>query len=72
MVSVNLGSLSIGLFPLAEDERNWQFDWEKPHLEGTYDGVFKNTFKSITEILNVCRKFETHPVCELYDEVFAS
>ena len=67
MASVNLGSLSVGLFPMAEEERNWKFDWEKPRLEGTYDGVFKNTFKSITEILKACQDFDTQPVCEIYD-----
>ena len=67
MASVNLGSLSVGLFPMAEEERNWKFDWEKPRLEGTYDGVFKNTFKSITEILKACQDFGTQPVCEIYD-----
>ena len=67
MASVNLGSLSVGLFPMAEEERNWKFDWEKPRLEGTYDGVFKNTFKSITDILEACQDFGTQPVCEIYD-----
>ena len=67
MASVNLGSLSVGLFPMAEEERNWKFDWERPRLEGTYDGVFKNTFKSITDILEACQDFGTQPVCEIYD-----
>lgn len=67
MASVNLGSLSGGLFPMAEEERNWQFDWEKPYLEGSYDSVFQNSFKSMAEILNACREFGTHPVCEIYD-----
>ena len=63
----NLGSLSGGLFPLAEEERSWKFDWEKPLLEGTCDAVFKNSFKSIAEILKLCRDFGTQPVCELHD-----
>ena len=67
MASVNLGSLSGGLFPLAEEERNWNFDWEKPYLEGTCDSVFQNSFKSTAEIVKACQAFGTKPVCEIYD-----
>jgi len=67
MASVNLGSVNIGIFPLAEEERDWKFDWEKPHFEGSYDGVFQNSFKSIVTIANACQEFGTKPVCELHD-----
>lgn len=67
MASVNVGSVNIGLFPMAEEVRDWKFDWEKPRFEATYDGVFKNSFKSIGEIARACREFGTKPVCEIHD-----
>ena len=51
MCSLNMGSMNFGIFPMAEREREWKFDWEKPYLQGTDDFIFRNTFRDITRIL---------------------
>jgi uncharacterized protein (DUF849 family) len=52
MCSLNMGSMNFGIFPLAEKDREWKHDWEKPFLAATRDVVFKNTFADIETILS--------------------
>jgi uncharacterized protein (DUF849 family) len=52
MCSLNMGSMNFGIFPLAEKDREWEHDWEKPFLAATKDVVFKNTFSDIETILS--------------------
>jgi uncharacterized protein (DUF849 family) len=52
MCSLNMGSMNFGIFPLAEKDRDWEHDWEKPFLAATKDVVFKNTFADIETILS--------------------
>jgi len=52
MTSLNMGTLNFGLFPAAARMKEYRFDWEKPFLEGTKNGFFKNTFADISDILN--------------------
>src|SRR5690606_10145536 len=52
MCSLNLGSMNFGLFGAAERYVDWQFDWEKPFLEGTRDLIFRNTFADIESIFD--------------------
>jgi uncharacterized protein (DUF849 family) len=52
MCSLNMGSMNFGIFPLAEKDREWEHDWEKPFLAATKDVVFKNTFADIETILS--------------------
>jgi uncharacterized protein (DUF849 family) len=52
MCSLNMGSMNFGIFPLAEKDREWEHDWEKPFLAATRDVVFKNTFADIETILS--------------------
>ncbi len=56
MCSLNLGSMNFAIYPLAEKERNWQHDWEKPFLESSDDFIFKNTFKDIRYITETLGK----------------
>jgi len=51
MCSLNLGSMNFALYPMAEKDRAWKHDWEKPFLERTKGGIFKNTFEDIETIL---------------------
>jgi uncharacterized protein (DUF849 family) len=51
MCSLNMGSMNFGLFPAAERPREWKHDWEKPFLEATRDGIFRNTFADIERIV---------------------
>jgi uncharacterized protein (DUF849 family) len=68
MASLNMGSMNFGMFPMAANERDWQFDWEKPYLLGSEDMVFKNTFKDIAYILQTLGEgFGTRFECECYD-----
>ncbi len=74
MTSLNMGSINIGLFAAAARMTEFRYDWEKPFLEGTKAGVFKNTFADISEILerlgkgHGCRfEFECYDVGHLYN-----
>jgi uncharacterized protein (DUF849 family) len=51
MTSLNMGSFSIALFPVAERIKDWRHDWEKPFLEASRNGLFKNTYADIEAIL---------------------
>ena len=51
MTSLNMGSINVGLFPAASRIKEFRFDWERPFLEGSRDGVFRNTFKDIESII---------------------
>lgn len=52
MCSLNMGTMNFGLFPMADRPRTYQHDWELPHLTGSRDFVFKNTFSDIDTILD--------------------
>ena len=74
MTSLNMGTINVGLFPVVERIKTWQFDWELPFLEGTRNGVFRNTFGDVEAILNRLGKglgarfeFECYDVGHLYN-----
>jgi uncharacterized protein (DUF849 family) len=67
MSSLNLGSMNFALFPMAEKEREWRFDWEKPFLEGTRDYVFQNTFEDIEGIVGTLSQEGVRFEFECYD-----
>lgn len=74
MTSLNMGTINNGFFASADKIRDWRHDWERPFLEGTYDGIFKNTFKDIEHImralhqdLGVMFEFECYDVGQLYN-----
>lgn len=74
MTSLNMGSINIGLFQAANRMTDFRFDWEKPFLEATKDGVFRNTFADIQTIVerlgkgHGCRfEFECYDVGHLYN-----
>lgn len=50
MCSLNMGSMNFALHPLASRYSNWKHSWEKPYLESTKDGIFRNTFADIEKI----------------------
>ena len=51
MCSLNMGSMNFGLYPMMARFSRWQYDWEPPYLEGSRDGIFKNTFRDIEQVL---------------------
>jgi uncharacterized protein (DUF849 family) len=74
LASLNMGSINTGLFAIAGKISDYRFDWEKPFLEGSRDGVFRNSFADIEKILQRlgrgqgCRfEFECYDVGHLYN-----
>jgi len=51
MASLNMGSMNFSIHPAARKIQTWQYDWEKPYVEGTEDIIFRNTFRDISRIL---------------------
>jgi len=45
-----MGTMNFALHPLAEKDRTWLFDWEKPFLERSKAGIFRNTFADIEDV----------------------
>jgi uncharacterized protein (DUF849 family) len=68
MCSLNLGTMNFALYPLAAKPRDWTHDWERPFLEATRDGIFRNTFADIEQITSTLGgRFGTRFECECYD-----
>jgi uncharacterized protein (DUF849 family) len=74
MASLNMGSMNFSFHPLAQKYRTYQFDWEKPYIEGTEDVIFRNTFRDIRHILQHLGEgcgtrfeFECYDVGHLYN-----
>ncbi len=65
--SLNAGSLNFALFHIADNLKEYQFDWEKPYLSGTEDFIFPNTFKTMREFLEIFETTGTKPEFEIYD-----
>ncbi|MCE5342686.1 MAG: 3-keto-5-aminohexanoate cleavage protein [Eubacteriales bacterium] len=66
IASANGGSINFCFSRLADDAE-FQYDWERPFIERTYDNVFKNTFKDIEYCINMMNSCDTLPEYELFD-----
>ncbi|MCO5066875.1 MAG: 3-keto-5-aminohexanoate cleavage protein [Rhizobiaceae bacterium] len=67
VASLNMGSMNFGLHPMLGRFNELRHDWERPHLEGSRDRVFKNTFADIENILSICAENGTRYEIECYD-----
>ena len=67
MASANGGSINFCFSRLAENVEKFDYDWERPFIERTYDNVFKNTFRDIEYCINMMNKCGTLPEYELFD-----
>ncbi len=67
VASLNMGSMNFGLFPMLGRFSELKHDWERKHLEGSRDLVFKNTYQDIENILSACRANGTRFEFECYD-----
>jgi len=73
LASLNMGSMNFGLYPMLKRYKTFKFDWEREHLEGSKDLVFRNTFKDIEYVLETCYgngtrfEFECYDVSHLYN-----
>ena len=74
MTSLNMGSMNFGIYPMLERYESFKHDWERKHLEGSRDFIFRNTFKDIEYIMKelgeghgVKFEFECYDVGHLYN-----
>jgi uncharacterized protein (DUF849 family) len=73
VASLNMGSMNFGLFPMLKRYKAFKHDWEPAMLEGSYDLVFRNSFKDIRyalETLNATGaryEFECYDTSHLYN-----
>jgi uncharacterized protein (DUF849 family) len=66
--SLNMGSMNFAAFELAKKYSSWKFDWEKPYLENTYNGIYPNTFSMIDHMLtHIGDAYGTRFEFECYD-----
>ena len=67
VASLNMGSMNFGLFAMLTRFKDFKQDWERPALEGSRAGLFKNTFADIEHILTTCAENGTRFEIECYD-----
>ncbi|SNZ19313.1 3-keto-5-aminohexanoate cleavage protein [Cohaesibacter gelatinilyticus] len=67
LASLNMGSMNFGLYPLLSKYKSFKHDWEREHLEGSRDLVFRNSFKDIEYVLETCYGNGTRFEFECYD-----
>ena len=51
MCSFNMGSMNFGLFPMLSRYKEFKYDWERQHIEGSKDFIFRNTYRDMEYIL---------------------
>src|SRR4029077_10341651 len=51
MCSLNMGSMNFSIHTMARKYAEWKHGWEKEHVEGMEDVIFRNTFRDIKNIL---------------------
>jgi uncharacterized protein (DUF849 family) len=73
LCSLNMGSMNFGLYPMLQKYKEFKHSWEAPHLEASREGIFRNTFKDIENILDRLGKghgtrfeFECYDIGHLY------
>ena len=73
MTSLNMGTMNFGLYPMLSRYSEFKHPWERAHLEGSKDFIFRNTFGDIEKILERLGKghgvrfeFECYDVGHLY------
>jgi uncharacterized protein (DUF849 family) len=73
VASLNMGSMNFGFFPLLNKYTDFKYAWEREHLEGSRDLVFRNSFKDIEYVLETCYgngtrfEFECYDISHLYN-----
>lgn len=67
LASLNMGSMNFGLYPMLNRFKEFKHGWEREHLEGSKDLVFRNSFKDIEYVLETCYGNGTRFEFECYD-----
>lgn len=66
LASLNMGSMNMGLFPMLKRHGDLT-GWERDHLEGSHDLIFRNSYKDIAYVLERCKDNGTRFEFECYD-----
>jgi uncharacterized protein (DUF849 family) len=66
VASLNMGTMNFGLYPMLNRYTNLA-GWEREYLEGTRNGLFRNTLGDIEHILRSCAECGTRFEIECYD-----
>lgn len=73
VASLNMGSMNFGLYPMLDRYTEFKHEWEREHLEGSRDLVFRNSFQDIEFVLKACQdngtrfEFECYDISHLYN-----
>ena len=67
VASLNMGTMNFGLFEMLKRTKEFKYAWERPYLEGSWKGIFRNTFADIAYILESCSNNGTRFEIECYD-----
>jgi uncharacterized protein (DUF849 family) len=67
VASLNMGTMNFGLYEMLNRYKEFKYDWERPYLEGSWRGIFRNTFADIAHILESCSSNGTRFEIECYD-----
>lgn len=73
VASLNMGSMNFGFFPLLDKYKEFKHEWEREHLEGSRDLVFRNSYKDIEFVLKTLYgngtrfEFECYDISHLYN-----
>jgi uncharacterized protein (DUF849 family) len=67
IASLNMGTMNFALFPMLGRYTDFRHDWERPYLEASRAGFFRNTFADIELILATCAGNDTRFEFECYD-----
>ncbi len=67
VASLNMGSMNFGLFPMLDRFKTFKHEWERQHLEGSRDLVFRNSFQDIEYVLRTLGDAGTRFEFECYD-----
>ena len=67
LASLNMGTMNFGLYEMLPRQKSWQHEWEPQYLAASEGGMFKNTFKDIADILQLCSPNGTRFELECYD-----
>ena len=67
MASNNGGSMNFTFSRLASQYPTFDYDWEKPFIERTWDNIFKNTFNDIEYAIKIMNECGTRAEFECFD-----
>jgi uncharacterized protein (DUF849 family) len=67
IASANGGTINFCFSRLADEIAVFEYEWERPFIERTWDNFFKNTFRDIEYCINMMNACDTRPEFELFD-----